>query len=155
MLLLFFKFLFWSSFCCICCQFFSAAKKSLTIFIAQLCANVFSKIQKSIFFYIYSIFRFNWISYFYKMKWLYYLITRVKFILPSISNGLLIWSVNHTSMAWNSELYVFKKIWFFGEISNKLLSRLSNHFYIWLFHFQCFQAISLFRVLKAQDNIQF
>ena len=37
-----------------------------------------------------------------------------------ISNGCAFWSVNHTSMAWNSELSVFKKIWFFGEISNEL-----------------------------------
>ena len=49
-----------------------------------------------------------------------YLITRVKFVLSSISNGLLFWSVNHTSMVWYSELNAFKKIWFFGEISNKL-----------------------------------
>ena len=40
--------------------------------------------------------------------------------MSSISNGWLFRSVNHTSMAWNSELNVLKKIWFFGEISNKL-----------------------------------
>ena len=27
-------------------------------------------------------------------------------------------------MAWNSELNAFKKIWFFGELSNKLPNRL-------------------------------
>ena len=51
---------------------------------------------------------------------MFYLITRAKFILSSISNGWLFWSVNHTSTAWNYELNVFKKIWFFGVISNKL-----------------------------------
>ena len=40
--------------------------------------------------------------------------------MSSISNGWLFWSVNHTSMAWSSESNVFKKIWFFGEISNRL-----------------------------------
>ena len=49
-----------------------------------------------------------------------YLITKVEFIRSSISNGWLFWSENHTLMSWNSELNVFKKIWFFGEISNKL-----------------------------------
>ena len=28
--------------------------------------------------------------------------------------------LNHTSIFWNYELNVFKKIWFFGEIPNKL-----------------------------------
>ena len=36
--------------------------------------------------------------------------------MSSISNGWLFWSVNHTSMAWNSELDIFKKIKFVGEI---------------------------------------
>ena len=49
-----------------------------------------------------------------------YLITKVKCILSSISNDWLFWSVNHTSMLGNSELNVFKKIWFVGEISDKL-----------------------------------
>ena len=40
--------------------------------------------------------------------------------MSSISNGWLFWSVNHTSMVWNSELNVFKKIWFAGEISNRI-----------------------------------
>ena len=51
---------------------------------------------------------------------MFYVITRVKFILSSISNGWLFWSVNHTSMSWNSELNVFKIIWFVAEIPNKL-----------------------------------
>ena len=51
---------------------------------------------------------------------MFYLITKVKFILAFISTGWLFWSVNHTSMAWNSELNVFKGIQFVGEISNKL-----------------------------------
>ena len=49
-----------------------------------------------------------------------YLITNVKFILSSISNGWLFWSVNHTLISSYSELNVFKKMWFAGEISNKL-----------------------------------
>ena len=48
-----------------------------------------------------------------------YLITRVKFILFSVSNGWAIWSVDHTSIASNFESNVFKKIWFFEEISNR------------------------------------
>ena len=40
--------------------------------------------------------------------------------MSSNSNGLLSWSVSLTSVVWNSELNVFKKIWFVGEISNKL-----------------------------------
>ena len=46
--------------------------------------------------------------------------SKVKFILCSIPSGLLFWFVNHTSMYENSELNVFKKIEFVGEISNKL-----------------------------------
>ena len=49
---------------------------------------------------------------------MFYLITKV--ILSSISNGWLFWSVTHTSMVWNSELNVVKKVLFAGEISNKL-----------------------------------
>ena len=51
---------------------------------------------------------------------MFYLITRVKFILSSICNGWLLWPVNHTSIDWNSEIDVFKKTKFVGEISNKL-----------------------------------
>ena len=49
-----------------------------------------------------------------------YLITIVKFILSSISNGWLFWSVNHTIISSYSELNVFKNIWFVGDISNRL-----------------------------------
>ena len=49
-----------------------------------------------------------------------YLITIVKFIPSSASNGWLFWSVNHTLISSYSELNVFKKIWFAAEISNKL-----------------------------------
>ena len=48
------------------------------------------------------------------------LIIKVKLILSSISNDWLLWSVNHTWMVWNSELNVFKKIWFVGQISTRL-----------------------------------
>ena len=48
------------------------------------------------------------------------MVSRVEFILSSISNGWLFWSVKHTLMAWNSELNIFKEIRFVGEISNKL-----------------------------------
>ena len=51
---------------------------------------------------------------------MFYLISRVKLTLSFISNGWLFWSVNHTSMAWNSELNVSKGIKFVGEIFNKL-----------------------------------
>ena len=40
--------------------------------------------------------------------------------MSSISNGWLFWAVNHASMVWNSELNVFKKIWFAGEFSNRI-----------------------------------
>ena len=46
--------------------------------------------------------------------------TKVKFILSSISSGWLFWSVNHTSIYESSELNVFRKIQFVGAISNKL-----------------------------------
>ena len=48
------------------------------------------------------------------------MITRVNWILSSISNGWLCWSLNHTSILWNSQLNVFKAIKFVGLISNKL-----------------------------------
>ena len=40
--------------------------------------------------------------------------------MSSVPNGWLFQSVNYTSISWNSELNVFRKIWFFGEISDKL-----------------------------------
>ena len=57
---------------------------------------------------------------------MYYLIAKVKLILSSISNGWLFLSVHNTSTTWNSELNVFIKIWFVGEISNKLRNGLSG-----------------------------
>ena len=51
---------------------------------------------------------------------MYYLVTKVKFILRSIYNGCLFLSVNHTSMVWNSELNVFKGIKLVGVISIEL-----------------------------------
>ena len=72
----------------------------------------------SIAFYIYSISRFNWITHFY----ISYknLISKVKFILSSISNGWLFWSVNHSSVCEDSELNIFKKIENLGEVSNRI-----------------------------------
>ena len=49
-----------------------------------------------------------------------YLVTIIKFILSSTSNGWLFWYVNHTLISSYSELIVFKKISFVGEVSNKL-----------------------------------
>ena len=50
----------------------------------------------------------------------YYLTIKVTFILTSTSNDVPVWSVNHILISWNSELNVFKKTWFVGEIANKL-----------------------------------
>ena len=44
--------------------------------------------------------------------------TKVMFILSSVSNGLKLWSVNHSSIYENFELNVFLRIKFLGEISN-------------------------------------
>ena len=44
----------------------------------------------------------------------------VRFILSSISNGLIFWSVNHSMISLYSELKVFINIWLTGEISSKL-----------------------------------
>ena len=46
------------------------------------------------------------------------------FVILSAILKPIIWSVNHTSIAGNSELNVFKKIWFFGGICNKLTNGL-------------------------------
>ena len=46
------------------------------------------------------------------------LLTKVMFILSSVSSGVEFWSVNHTSVYESSELKVFKNIKFLGEISN-------------------------------------
>ena len=42
------------------------------------------------------------------LLWLYYLMTKIKFILSPFSTGLLFWSVNHTLMHENSDLDAFK-----------------------------------------------
>ena len=47
------------------------------------------------------------------------------FILSSISSGLEVLSVNHTSIYKNSESKVFKNIKFLGEMSNNWPSDLS------------------------------
>ena len=51
---------------------------------------------------------------------MYYLITKAKFVLSTISSGRLFWSVNDTWLVWNSMLNVFKGIKLVGTISNKL-----------------------------------
>ena len=51
---------------------------------------------------------------------MFHLIITVKFILSSTSDGWLFWSVKYISMAWNSELNIFKGIKSVGEIYNKL-----------------------------------
>ena len=59
--------------------------------------------------------------------------TKVKFILSSISSGLLFWSVNHTSVYENYDLNVFKKLNVFSQtiylelIYTKLLNLVGNH----------------------------
>ena len=59
--------------------------------------------------------------------------TKVKFILSSISSGLLFWSVNCTSMYENYDLNVFKKLNVFSQtiylelIYTKLLNLVGNH----------------------------
>ena len=50
--------------------------------------------------------------------------TKTKFVLSSISRGLLFRSVNHTSIYQNSELNIFKGMKFFGASFNKLLNGL-------------------------------
>ena len=48
------------------------------------------------------------------------------FILSSISSGLELWSVSHSSIYKNSELKVFKNIKVFGEISSNWPNDLSG-----------------------------
>ena len=70
--------------------------------------------------------------------------------MSSISNDWLFWSVNHTSMAWNSELNVFEKIWAFlwkflidyqmvylEQMYTKLLNVFDNHYW------QCYDELIL------------
>lgn len=54
------------------------------------------------------------------------LITKLTFIIPSISIGWKPWSVNHTSMNDNSKLIVLKKINFGGEILSRYANDLSE-----------------------------
>ena len=56
-------------------------------------------------------------------------------IKSSVSNDWLFWSVNHTSIARNSELNVFKTIWAFGlpngfleQMYTKLLNLFAYHY---------------------------
>ena len=92
-------FSFWSSlFWSIRCRFFSTIKTFLTIFTYPYLLHIFSTSLL------------NWISHFYNGY----------FILSSTSNGWLFWCVNHTSIASNSELNVFKGMKFVGKVSNKL-----------------------------------
>ena len=123
-------------FYCICCRFFSTIKKFLTTFITLTFTHVFSKRQKPVSFHIYSISWFNWISQFYTME--LHSLDASFTILPSISNGLLLWSVNHTSISLYSELNVFRKIWFVREIYNTVyleqkctipLNHVDNHYW--------------------------
>ena len=85
---------FWDSFGCIFRWFFCAIKRLLTILATQI---FFCEGQKSIAFDINSISGFSWISH----CLLTSLITRVKFLLPSISRDTKFWSVNHTSIYGN------------------------------------------------------
>ena len=50
--------------------------------------------------------------------------TKVMFILSSVSNGLDFWSVNHTSTYENSKLKVFKNIKIYEILSEGLTSSL-------------------------------
>ena len=62
------------------------------------------------------------------------------FILSSISSGLEIWSVNHTSIYENSEWNVFKNIKFLSEITNNWPNDLS--------------AANVFKTLKLLTTLQ-
>ena len=55
---------------------------------------------------------------FYMVYSIDFLVTKVMFILSSVSRGLEFWSVNHTSIYKNSESKVFKNLKFLGEIYN-------------------------------------
>ena len=96
-------------------------KKFLAAFTTQvftyLFTNIFSKKHKSIAFYKYSISWLKWIANYF-LYFTLWLITKVMFILSSISSSLEFWSVNHTSIYENSWLNAFKNIYFLGEISS-------------------------------------
>ena len=68
--------------------------------------------EKTIYFNVFSVLWFCWISHFYNV----YPIISVIFTLSAISTGLLFWSVNHNWMDWNSALVVFSIINKWGEI---------------------------------------
>ena len=53
----------------------------------------------------------------------HYLITIVRIILSSISNGLLFWLVNHTMISSYFQLNVFKKIWLEGKLPKDLFGK--------------------------------
>ena len=69
------------------------------------------------------------------------LITKVKIIHSSVSNGWLFWSANYTSMSWNSELNVFKEYdllkkflinyqtAYLEQMCTRLLNLVDNHFW--------------------------
>ena len=61
--------------------------------------------------------------------------TKVKFILSSISIGLLFWSINHTLIYGIPELYVFKNIRFVSDVSNNWQNGLFGKMYTnsWIF----------------------
>ena len=96
----------WCSLKAVGCRLYCCVKKLLSIFTAQIFvlnfaqafAHVFCKGQESIVFDIDSICRINWKCYYITLS----LITKVKFILYSISRGLEFWSVDHKSMYGNS-----------------------------------------------------
>ena len=119
----FFEFFFWTSFKCICYRLFSMIMKFVTIFTAKilliflpmLIPIFVAKIQKSIAFYKYLISRLNWISCYF-IYFTLSLITIMMFILSSPYKSLEFWSVNHISMYENSELNVFLKMKFLGEM---------------------------------------
>ena len=84
-----------------------------------------------------------------------HLTTIVKFILSSISNDWLFWSVNHTIIASYSELNVFKKIWFvisyqtvYSEQKCAILLNLADNHY-----WQCYNELVL--LLQFRDVVHF
>ena len=70
-------------------------------------------------------------------------------ILSSISRGLEVWSVNHTSVYENSGLKVFKIIKFLDEISNNWPSNILGTYlyktfeFLWNYYWQCYNLLKL------------
>ena len=92
-----------SSFCSFWTTVLEAVFVSVSINYFSIFITRFScKWQNSIFFNIFSVFSFCWISYFY-----IYPMISVKLALSLILSALLIWSVNQTSTEKNSVLTVF------------------------------------------------